>query len=201
VAGSTSTSTRRRVRLTLEVYEDLKVRVARAGYADDYAWAETVTTPVDAVAFFREYAYVVCNSGMRATVARGIWERVCPAIDLNLPVSVAYGHPGKATAIQTGWDERERIFAEYLAASDKLAFFKALPWIGEITKHHLAKNTGISVSKPDRWLVRLAEAERTTPEELCERLAAASGDRVGTVDVVLWRACSLGMCSRILRGS
>lgn len=193
--------TERRVPLTLTVYEELKVSLADAGYADDYAWAQTVAAPVDAVAFFCEYAYVVCNSGMRATVARGIWERVWTAIGLNLPVSVAYGHPGKAAAIQTGWDERERIFAQYLAASDKLAYFAALPWIGEITKHHLAKNTGISVSKPDRWLVRLADAEGTTPAALCERLAAVSGDRVGSVDVVLWRACSLGMCSRILHGS
>ena len=118
----------------------------------------------------------------------------------NLPVAAAFGHPGKAAAIQAGWDERERIFAEYRAATDKIAFFEALPWIGKITALHLAKNTGISVSKPDRWLVRLADAENTTPAALCERLAAASGDRVGTVDVVLWRACSLGMCRRVLQG-
>lgn len=186
--------------LTLAVYEDLKRRVAQAGYADDYVWAQTVEAPVDAVAFFCEYAYVVCNSGMRATVARGIWERVWTALELNLPVAAAFGHPGKAAAIQAGWDERERIFAEYRAATDKIAFFEALPWIGKITALHLAKNTGISVSKPDRWLVRLADAENTTPAALCERLAAASGDRVGTVDVVLWRACSLGMCRRVLQG-
>lgn len=57
------------------------------------------------------------------------------------------------------------------------------------------------MSKRDRGLVLLAVAERTTPEELCERLAAASGDQVGTVDGVLWRACSLGMCFTHLGGA
>lgn len=58
---------------------------------------------------------------------------------------------------------------------------------------HLAKNLGCDVVKPDRWLERLAAAEGTTPHLLCNRLAYASGDRIATVDVVLWRACAIGI--------
>ena len=77
-----------------------------------------------------------------------------------------------------------------IAAVDRCA---SLPWIGDITKYHLAKNLGANVAKPDRWLVRLADAEKTTVDQLCRRLAIATGDRVATVDVVLWRACAVGV--------
>jgi len=38
-----------------------------------------------------------------------------------------------------------------------------------------------------------AAAEGSAPQELCERLAKATGDRIAVVDLVLWRACNLGL--------
>ena len=73
-----------------------------------------------------------------------------------------------------------------------LDFCDSLPWIGGITKYHLAKNFGAQVAKPDVHLVRLAEREGCAPQQLCERLAAATGWRVITVDTLLWRACANG---------
>jgi len=34
-------------------------------------------------------------------------------------------------------------------------------------------------------------------QSMCERLASGSGRRVGTVDVVLWRACNLGVIDSV----
>lgn len=79
------------------------------------------------------------------------------------------------------------------AADDKLAFCESLPWIGGITKYHLAKNFGADVAKPDVHLKRLADAAGCTAQALCDRLARETGYRVGTVDVVLWRACAIGL--------
>lgn len=73
----------------------------------------------------------------------------------------------------------------------KVAYLRSLPWIGDITCWHLAKNYGHDVAKPDRHLVRIAGDEGV--HGLCARLARESGDRVATVDLVIWRAANLGM--------
>ena len=86
------------------------------------------------------------------------------------------------------------IFAEYkaLRIDSRLEFLERLPWIGPITKFHLARNLGMDVCKPDRHLLRIAKAHHgTTPAALCGRLSRLSGDRIGVVDVVLWRAANL----------
>lgn len=104
-----------------------------------------------------------------------------------------YRHPGKAAAIRYIWDNREQLLADFRAAPDKVAWCESLPWVGGITKWHLAKNLGADVAKPDRWLVRLADISGETVANLCERLSRSSGDRIATVDVVLWRACATGI--------
>ena len=97
-----------------------------------------------------------------------------------------------AAAIDRIWRERAALCQGYLAAPDKLAFCKTLPWIGEITKFHLAKNFGEPFAKPDVWLVRIATFYNTTAQLLCADLAKRSGYKVGTVDLLLWRAGAEG---------
>ncbi|MGV8041499.1 MAG: hypothetical protein AB2L07_16035 [Thermoanaerobaculaceae bacterium] len=68
----------------------------------------------------------------------------------------------------------------------------SLPWIGPATSRHLAKNLGLNVAKPDRHLVRIAEATGyPSAEILCRAIAAEVGDTVAVVDVVLWRFASI----------
>ena len=99
----------------------------------------------------------------------------------------------KARAIDDIWARREEYFAGFLAAADPLEYCASIPWVGPITKYHLAKNFGAQVAKPDVHLQRLAALEDTTPQALCERLAQESGFKVATVDVLLWRACAVGI--------
>jgi hypothetical protein len=47
--------------------------------------------------------------------------------------------------------------------------------------------------KPERQLKRVAGKYGKTPEEFCTELAKKTGDRIGTVDTVMWRAANLGM--------
>jgi len=167
-----------------------------AGWADDdIKWSENVKPPTDPEAFAKEVIWVLCCSGMRFTVARLIEGRVLAAIKAGVPVNSVFGHPGKAQAMQNIWDNRHAWFWRYEDAKDKVAFFETLPWIGKITKYHLAKNFGIDVAKPDVHLERLAKREGVTCQELCERLARESGHKVRTVDLVLWRACATGVIS------
>lgn len=178
--------------MTTEAYIELRARLRDAGYGGEYEWAQSVQAPADALAFFSEYGWVVVNSGMKNQVAEGIWRRVTGALTEGRTVASAFGHPGKAEALQRVYDGRDDWFARYVAADDKMAFLAAMPWIGPITKWHLAKNFGVDCAKPDRHLVRLAARAGTTVDALCQRLATAAGDRVATVDLVLWRGANLG---------
>jgi hypothetical protein len=158
---------------------------------DDIRWAQNLTSPEDN--FASEVVYVICNSGMKHTVARDIYLRVMRSLRAGTAVFDVFKHPGKVAAIETVWRERTGILIGFLEAPDRLAYCGALPWIGEITKYHLAKNFGVDVAKPDVHLKRLADREGTTAQALCERLAGETGYRIATVDTVLWRACATGV--------
>lgn len=160
---------------------------------DDVAWAEGIKEPIDADDFALEAIFVICNSGMKNTVARGIYERVVKQIHAGAPVREVFKHDGKVKAIEAIWFDRKPLFAKYLAADDKLAACEALPFIGGITKYHLAKNFGAQVAKPDVHLQRLADHEGVTAQQLCERIAVETGYRISTVDTILWRACANGI--------
>lgn len=191
--------------ITIDVYREVRARLAALGYVGDWEWSENLNPPATAEDFACEYTWVVLNSGMKNTVARKIMDRVWPALQAGVPLDATatpfhggkiLGHRGKATAIEDTWRRREERLAQFYAIDDDrdvVEWCESLPWIGPITKYHLAKNLGVDVAKPDRWLVRLAEAEGATVDWLCTRLAAASGDRIATVDVVLWRACAVGL--------
>jgi len=65
---------------------------------------------------------------------------------------------------------------------------QALPFIGPITAFHLAKNLGFATAKPDRHLERLARSTGyANAHELCGAVAAATGDPIQVIDIVLWR--------------
>lgn len=173
--------------------EILIERIGSAGFGDDVEWAENLTPPLNAHEFAREVIFVICNSGMRFTTARTIYDKVMAAIEQNRPVARVFGHAGKGEAIERVWRERDFLYSSYMMAGDKLAYLETLPWIGEITKYHLAKNFGLQYAKPDVHLQRLGNAFDMTPQALCEKLAAQWKLKVATVDTLLWRAAALGI--------
>ena len=181
--------------MLLEEYLDIRFRTRMAGFNAEYHWAETVGVPASALHFAREHAWIVCNSGMKNQIAEKIFQRIMGAMDENRDIAEVFGHQKKVEAIKYVFKHRERLLSEFLACGtdeEKLAFCEGLPHVGEITKYHLAKNYGVDCAKPDRHLVRISALSEETPHELCQRLSEASGDRIATVDVVLWRAANLG---------
>lgn len=184
--------------LTAAVYCDVRARLADRGHGDDYTWSQGLKPPATARELVSEYVWVVLNSGMKNTIARKIMDRVWPALMAGAPVADVFGHREKAAAIEDTWRRRIERFADFTAIAERgdaavAEWCETLPWIGKITKYHLAKNLGADVAKPDRWLIRLADVEQTTVRALCAVLAAETGDRVATVDIVLWRACAVGV--------
>lgn len=179
--------------ISFAAFARLESEICAAGYAGDIEWSERVAEPTNAGDFAQEAIFVICNSGMRFTVAQGIFDRIMPRLFNGGSSHEVFGHKGKCAAIDHIWAERERLLAEYLVAPDKLAFCESLPFIGGITKYHLAKNFGADVAKPDIHLQRLADWEGTDAQSLCRRLAKESGYRASTVDLILWRACAIGL--------
>lgn len=178
--------------ITAQDFNDIVTRMGQIAI-DDIAWAEAIRAPTDPDDFALECIFVICNSGMKNTVAQRIFNRVKGSLAAGNSASTAFGHKGKCLAIEKIWRNRVGLLAGFQAAEDKLAYLVSLPWIGDITKYHLAKNFGLDVAKPDVHLRRLADREGTTPQGLCERLAAITGYRAATVDTVLWRACANGV--------
>lgn len=177
--------------ITLERFELLEAAIRACGYGPTIDWTESLAPPEDPDNFAQQTIYVICNSGMANTVATVIYDRCMDALRSGRSVTDVFRHPGKSLAIDAIWQDRERHYADYVAAEDKVTALRTLPWIGDITALHLAKNFGADVAKPDVHMERLARAESTSTEKLCARLSAASGYRAATVDTILWRACAL----------
>lgn len=174
-------------------FKKIDKAVRKAGYTAAINWSENIKPPANAKAFAAEAIYVICNAGMANLVAVPIFERCMAALREGKSVTTVFGHPGKASAIDDIWRRRVALFREFRRTEDLVAFCATLPWTGEITKFHLAKNLGADVAKPDVHLNRLAAPEGVTAHELCERLARETGYRVATVDLILWRACADGI--------
>jgi hypothetical protein len=72
--------------------------------------------------------------------------------------------------------------------ADALSILETLPFIGSITKFHLAKNLGLEVAKPDRHLVRLADRfGYKDVQTMCRDIFEFCGDKIAVADLVLWR--------------
>lgn len=181
--------------ITTEEFRRVVAALGQTGAAD-IAWSESLEMPTGSIAFAMEAIFVICNSGMRYTVAQGIFERCKEALLAGRPVLEVFGHKGKASAIEAIWADRDVLLSMYQSRkndAERLELLEALPWIGPITKYHLAKNFGMHVAKPDVHLQRLADREGCTAQDICDRLAAATGYRASTIDTVLWRACADGL--------
>jgi hypothetical protein len=179
--------------ISCELFHEIDRAVRKAGYSAAIEWSENMKPPATAAKFASEAIYVICNSGMSNRVAMPIFERCMAAVRGNKSASTVFGHPQKAAAIDEIWRRRLLLFRELRKSDDLIEFCARLPWVGPVTKYHLAKNLGANVSKPDVHLNRLAEPERLTAQELCERLAEETGYRIATIDLILWRACADGI--------
>lgn len=182
-----------RIARILAWYVGLRADLITVGGQEEIDWANNVSPPVEAISFARECIFVICNSGMKAQVAKPIFDRVMVELQAGRSANGAFGHKLKAAGIDQVWQSRDRLFTRYCDAVDKLAFLVTLPFIGDITKFHLAKNFGIQCAKPDRHLDRIAKILGMEPQSLCELIAARHDDSVACVDLVIWRACNLNL--------
>ena len=171
---------------------NLRQKVIDAGYGEEIVWQESLSLCTDSQEFFAQYMWVVLSSGMKNQIARIIEERILKAWYEGKSTASVFKHVGKVKAINQVRDNKVGYYIEWSHADNQLEYLAKLPYIGNITKYHLAKNLGDDVVKPDRHLVRIANNYGVTPLELCDKLAKETGYRKATVDLIIWRAANLG---------
>ena len=98
----------------------------------------------DADAFAHAAIHAICEAGVAAWEGRRAFWRCRQAIRAGVTVRTVFRHAGKADAIDAIWRERDRLFAMFRAADDKLAALAALPWIGAVTRQRLAQRLGLA---------------------------------------------------------
>ena len=189
-----------------DFYWSAKNFVVALGFEAEIQWQESLSpaafTETD---LLRESAWVVLCSGFREAVIRRIFDYIslCFCDWESADVIHAYRDHCRASALSRFANARKIdaivATADYVAEvgfeqfkgcvlSRPVETLRLLPYIGEVTTHHLAKNLGIPTAKPDRHLKRMAASMGfDSAYQLCDELANATGDAIQVVDLVLWR--------------
>ncbi len=194
----------------VEGYLRALLTVVESGFGYEIDWQEQCRLDrITESVFLQEAAWVILSAGMREQVVRQRFPRVAEAFlnwssaedilrvkdQCSRSALAAFNHPAKISAIT--WVAEmvaRRSFCAVRAALETggVEMLGRLPYIGPVTKFHLAKNLGLDVAKPDRHLMRLSEsAGCSSPQRLCQLIATVTGDRVPTVDIVLWRYATI----------
>lgn len=167
--------------------------------------------------FAYECFYVICVAGFKQDYAKAMCNKIISFIETNgqnfteEQLLEIYGNKMKVHAIKNVWDNREIYQKEFYnieTINEKVEFLRSLPHIGNITKYHLARNLGLNFVKYDIWIQRLGVAlygdesfiDRVNNSKLLpeikyycdimfDKLHDETGEKVGFIDVVLWRSC------------
>lgn len=169
--------------------------------------------------FIEEYVWAVYVSGFRANTVSKLWPRLmnayheamlhacyyigddAPPCDMDRVRRLAmtvFANERKTDAIikaagiihdgikSLGWPKYRD---EHLSTPELL---QELPFIGQITRYHLARNIGLlQWVKPDVHLNRMAKHwQYASPQAMCEHLGKVEGLQPGIVDLILWYAAS-----------
>lgn len=176
----------------VEFYEDAKNQVILNGYQKEIDVVNNRKfEDIDAEYFLNEFIFVVLSAGKSnkavITTTKKIREN-------NFDLFVI-GHSKKILAIIEGVNNHEEWFEELKSKKtdeEKIEYLESRPFIGKATKYHLARNLGLDYAKPDVHLKRLTtKFSFETANDLCKFISEKTGDRVGVVDVVLWRYSTL----------
>lgn len=187
-------------------YLEAKAAVLMAGFAEEIVLQENAgSVPLTESRLLEEHAWVTISTGMREAIVRRKfpmisscffeWQSAALIHESALSCFHAavrvFNHPQKIQAIiDTATFIAAKGF-EVVATEIRtapLTALRQLPYIGPVTVYHLAKNIGTEVAKPDRHLVRIAQAcGYNDVQEFCGLISSFTGDAISVVDLVLWR--------------
>ena len=197
-----------------EIFQEAE-KFVKENYPDDLEWSRQVGGfLITKVYFMQEYAYVVYCSGYKQSIVRRHWNDLCEIYHYFSPSAIvrykdlirekASTHIANKKKIDAILTTAEKInpmsmsewqsFKNRIKHEDFFAALLELPFIGPITKYHLARNLGFDTIKPDVHLQRMADHFGRSPFEMCKELSEKSEQLTGhhypvhTIDSILWRA-------------
>lgn len=173
--------------------------VTRQGYSDEIKWCrERYFKNIDKKEFAFEYTFaVLASSGLREQVVRKNYNKFLDAGKEGKSPFATVNNQRQRNALVHVWSDLDKIFKTLkLQPTDeaKIEYLDTLPQIGPKAKYHLARNLGIDCVKPDRHLIKMSEKYGySSPEEMCLDIQKQlpKEERIGVIDVVLWRYCNL----------
>lgn len=194
----------------MDMYRAALDRVIRRGWEPEVQRFRNLSFEnIDGRLFFKEYARCVYASGFGWAKVSKHWDALTDAYkcwdyaevskneqEVRYQAMKFIGYGKKVDAIlstaralaSVEWPE----FKGWLRSIGLLLPPGELKFIGPVTRYHLARNIGADVAKPDRHIIRIAikYGYPETPEgvqDFAQRVSTLTGERVGVVDVVLWR--------------
>jgi len=186
-----------------------KRQVIARGFEREIAWQEEASLrQVTPTVFVQEAAWVVLCAGMRESVVRNRFLQLGDAFERWAPERIAhntsscrrralrlFNHAAKVNAIvDIAVDVALQGVEPFLRGmeAEGPTFLSRLPFIGDVTCFHLAKNLGFATAKPDRHLQRMARALGFAgAQALCEAIADVLAEPVQVVDIVMWRFATI----------
>lgn len=194
----------------VSAYNLAKGIVLHAGYETEIAWQASIDFDLITESdFLREHAWVALSAGMHERVIRrcfGIisqcfydWQSARTIVEQenncrNLALSYFNNQHKIDGIIQTAHIIASFGFASYKEEirRNPLQVLQSLPFVGSVTRYHLAKNIGLQFAKPDRHLVRLATSVGYSDiQQFCKDISEYVDDSIPVVDIVLWRFANI----------
>lgn len=192
------------------LYFVAKNYVIQKGYSSEIDWQDNLNfNSLTQKVFLKEYSWVVLASGLSDNVVSKVFPKIQKilrnwhsldyifrnSVDLEIQLLKVFKNKQKIKALlQTSLLIFSTGFVKFKNHISKngIAFLKSLPFIGDVTCFHLAKNIGLPFAKPDRHLVRISEQIGfETPHQLCETISVYLVEKIQVVDLVLWRYATL----------
>lgn len=191
-------------------YQWARKFVVAAGYEGEIEWQRSrVLAEMTDSSFISEAAWVILSGGMREAVITRVFPLISSAFlewsssrdiakSREQCLRSAYSHFRHLGKLQSICDLCEVVADCGIdAIRDRLEnegadYLQSFGYLGPATSCHLAKNLGIKIAKPDRHLIRVAEAAGVRDVEcLCRGIGDCVGDSASVVDVVIWRFATL----------
>ena len=206
-------------KITKEIFYKLEKHIKKTNNDSDMSSFDVIKKKLNSftilsdVDFVKEIFYVIMTSGFNQKTAKKYYLKIIDYLDKNNKISYTdlltiFHNKNKIKAIESIWNNRTDIhnkFYKLKSNEEKLNFLFNLPYIGEITKYHIARNLGINVVKYDIWIQRLSIAllksnlkvntsklssdVKKICDNMFDEISKITGEKIGYIDVVLWKSC------------
>ena len=167
--------------------------------------------------FAFEVIYVILASGFNQQTAKRKYFEITEILKKSKDVVLSdllkiFNNQNKMKSILKVWNNKDiycKNFYNLTTDDERLRFLETLPFIGKITKNHLARNLGMNMVKYDVWIKRLGialygtmdicdekvldAATKIACDKMFNEISQTMGLKKGYIDVVLWKSCQIGL--------